>query len=303
MRSAGEERPRRLRATAVTLALALSLVTGCGAPSASAGQDVPAPTTGAPSPTRPVRLAVAGDVGTADAVEQATADAMDRLEAEGDFNALVLLGDNIYPDGDVALAGPAVLGPFAPVLDGGTVLYAALGNHDVRTADGEPQLTALRMPGRWYDVRLGPLALIVLDSTRVDDPAQLRWLERTLARTADEAAPWTVVAQHHPPYSAGRHGSHEPSQRLLVPLFVRYGVDLVLAGHDHDYQRSTPQRGVVYLVSGGGGAALRPTGRAGFTAVSASIHHFVELTAHPDRVELRAVDQQGRVFDRLTLAG
>lgn len=248
-------------------------------------------------PGRPlVRLAAAGDVGTGGAAEWVTATAMDRLEESGEFDALLLLGDNIYPDGDVARVGPAVLDPFAGVLDGGTALLAALGNHDVRTADGVPQLEALGMPGRWYETRIGPVALVVLDSTRAEDPEQLAWAGSALAAAQVDGAVWTVVVQHHPPLSAGYHGSHEPSRRLLVPLFERLGVDLVLSGHDHDYQRSTPQNGVVYVVSGGA-ATLRPTGAGAFTASSASIHHFLELAVFADRLELRAVDQGGRILD------
>ena len=67
---------------------------------------------------------------------------------------------------------------------------------------------------------------------------------------------WTIVVLHHPPYSAGYQGSNDrrratPSRRS----FERYGVQLVLSGHDHDYQRSTPINGVTYVVSG----AARPT--------------------------------------------
>ena len=246
-----------------------------------------------------VRIAAAGDVGTGDGFAAATAVAMDRLEESGEFDALLLLGDNIYPDGDPDLAGSAVFRPFGPVLDGGTELVPALGNHDVSTGDGEPEMRALGMAGRWYVKRFGPVELVVLDSNRADDPDQLVWLEQTLAASD---SPWTVVVQHHPPYSAGYHASHAPSRRHLVPLFERFDVDLVLAGHDHDYQRNTPQNGILYVVSGGA-ATLRPTGRADFTAVSASIHHFVELTAFHDRLELRAVTADGLLLDRTAVGG
>ena len=114
------------------------------------------------------------------------------------------------------------------------------------------------------------------------------------------AAMWTIVIQHHPPLSAGYHGSHGPSNRYLVPLYERFGVDLVLAGHDHDYQRSTPQNGVTYVVSGGA-AKLRPTAGASFNAAAASTYHFSELAVYPDRLAVRAVDQEGRVFDDFSL--
>jgi predicted phosphodiesterase len=247
---------------------------------------------------RLVRLAAAGDVGTGGRAEYATAAAADRLEATGEFDALVLLGDNVYPDGEPERVKAAVLDPFAGVLDGPTRLVAALGNHDVRTGDGVPQLRALGLPGRWYTQRIGPVELVVVDSTRAGDPEQLAWLERTLAA---QQTPWTIVAQHHPPYSAGYHGSHGPSRDALVPLFERFDVDLVLAGHDHDYQRIHPQQGVHYVVSGGA-ATLRRTGRASFTATAASTYHFVEVSAYADRLELRAVNQAGRVFDKLSIA-
>lgn len=250
----------------------------------------------APADQPLVRVAAAGDIGTGDATAHATASAVDGVESRGEFAALLLLGDNIYPDGDPARADAAVFGPYGPVLDNGTELVAALGNHDVRTRDGEPQMQVLGMPGRWYVEQFGPLEVIVLDSTRASDPEQLAWLERTLAASDP---PWRVVMQHHPPFSAGHHGSHGPSQRSVVPLLEQGGVDLVLTGHDHDYQRSSPQNGIVYVVSGGA-STLRPTGRAEFTEVSASVNHFVELLVFADRIELRAVTADGRVLDHFT---
>ncbi len=244
------------------------------------------------------RLAVVGDVGTGGREERATAAAMDDLEGGGEFDALLLLGDNVYPDGSPGLAKTNVLDPFSGVLDGPTELVAALGNHDVRTAEGEPLLRALDVPGRWYQRRYGPVRVLVVDSTRAGDTDQLAWLSDRLDEDSD--ATWTVVMAHHPPFSAGRHGSDEASQRYLVPLYEEAGVDLVLAGHDHDYQRIKPRNGVNYVVSGGA-AKLRRTAKADFTAVAASTYHFVELAAYPDHLDVRAVDHDGRVFDSFRL--
>lgn len=241
-----------------------------------------------------VRLAAAGDVGTGGAGERATAAAMDRLEGSREFDALLLLGDLVYPSGDPSQAQAKVLDPFAGVLDGGTKLIAALGNHDVQTGDGEPLLAALKLPGRWYEQTVGPVRVMVVDSTRASDPAQLRWLRTALATPT--TAKWTIVIQHHPPFSAGYHGSHRPSDDDLVPLYRKFKVDLVLAGHDHDYQRIAPQDGVRYVVSGSA-AKLRKTARADFTEMAASTLGFVEIAAYPDRLVVRAVDDRGRVFD------
>lgn len=153
------------------------------------------------------------------------------------------------------------------------------------------------MPDRWYTWRAGPAAVVVLDSTRADDPAQRAWLEDTLSTTD---ATWRIVALHHPPYSAGWHGSSGNVRAAFEPLFSRYGVRLVLAGHDHDYQPSEPVDGTTYVVSGAG-AKTRPTDRASFTAVSWSTQHFVDLQIWPDCLEGQAVAQDGLVYDRFEL--
>ena len=105
---------------------------------------------------------------------------------------------------------------------------------------------------------------------------------------------------HKAAFSAGGHGSDEEIQQQWVPLFEQYDVPLVLAGHDHDYQRSKPIGGVTYLVSGGA-ATLRPTGRESFTEVSTSTLHYVDLLAEDDRLTLRAIDQSGTLLDSVVL--
>lgn len=265
--------------------------------------DIGAPPTTAPYPTDigdPVtRIAAAGDVGTGGAAQYETFAAMDRLDRVREFDAVLLLGDNIYPSGDPSSLQSKLLDPLRPVLDGPTELVAALGNHDVQTGDGVPLIDALDLPGRWYDHDIGTVRVVVVDSTRACDPAQVEWVRTTLGRV--DAAEWTIVMQHHPPFSAGYHGSHRPSGECLVPLYERFGVDLVLAGHDHDYQRSTPQNGVTYVVSGGA-AKLRPTASASFTAAAASTYHFTELAVYADRLVVRAVDHDGRILDDFSLA-
>jgi 3',5'-cyclic AMP phosphodiesterase CpdA len=137
------------------------------------------------------------------------------------------------------------------------------------------------------------LLVVGLDSSDVDDPAQRAFLEDTLA---ESTATWKIVAVHHPPYSAGYQGSSTDVREAFSPLFVRYGVQLVLSGHEHDYQRSVPIDGVTYVVSGGV-ARTRRTGEESFTAVSFSWHHFVDLSVFDDHLLLRAVNQDQRVAD------
>jgi len=251
-----------------------------------------------PAGERPeLHVAVAGDVGDSGTRLDATAAAISELDARQPLDALALLGDNVYPTGDPAKLDDTVFTPFADLLQEGVELYAVLGNHDVMQGHAAGQVAALGMPGRWWARHEGDVLIVGLDSTRPGDPDQRAWLERTLASATE---PWRIVMLHHPPYSAGYQGSNERVRRAFVPLFERYGVQLVLSGHDHDYQRSVPINGVTYVVSGGA-AGTRRTGEADFTAVSFSWHHFVEVAVFPDRLVLRAINQHFRVADEAVI--
>lgn len=121
-----------------------------------------------------------------------------------------------------------------------------LGNHDVSDGNGDAHAAAIGMPNRWYATEIGDLLVVSLDSAQPDDPDQLAWLESTLRGTD---AAWIIATMHHPPYSGGYHGSSIDVRNAFSPLFERFGVQLVLAGHDHDYQRSKPLDGVTYAVT------------------------------------------------------
>jgi 3',5'-cyclic AMP phosphodiesterase CpdA len=251
-----------------------------------------------PADARPdLHVAVAGDIGDSGSRLDATGAAMAGIGARDPYDLLLLLGDNVYPAGDPARLPETVFGPFGPVLDQGTELLAILGNHDVKAGHGDAQMAALGMPGRWWSERRGDVLIVGLDSNQPDDPAQLAFLERTLARSD---ATWKIAALHHPPYSAGYQGSDEHVREVFTPLFARYGVQLVLSGHDHDYQRSEPIDGVTYVVTGAA-AGTRRTGEASFTAESFSWHHFVDLAVFDDRLVGRAVNQDERVADEFVL--
>jgi 3',5'-cyclic AMP phosphodiesterase CpdA len=246
-----------------------------------------------------LRIAAAGDTGTGGDTEAATAERMRLQSAERPFDALLLLGDLIYEDGDADLVDSRVKEPFQWMLDEEADLVPVLGNHDYQSHEQQQILAALGRDASWYAEDLGPVRLVVLDSNRVEDRAQLRWLRHELS---EPAAPgqWTVVAMHHPAYSSGVHGSNQAVRRLWAPLFAEYRVPVVLAGHDHDYERSNPQDGVTYVVSGAG-AKLRPVGHSDFTAVSASTFHFLDLLFYKDRIAVRAIDQDGSLVDRFEI--
>jgi hypothetical protein len=138
--------------------------------------------------------------------------------------------------------------PYKSLLDAGVKFYASLGNHDKTSNDA---YKLFNMGGeRYYTYGRNNVRFLVLDSNYLDPP-QLAWLESAL-RDAKEA--WKIAYFHHPLYSdGGRHGSEIELRAKLEPLFVKYGVNVVYAGHDHIYERIQPQKGIYYFVSGSAG--------------------------------------------------
>jgi 3',5'-cyclic AMP phosphodiesterase CpdA len=290
---------------AILLAVSPPDFLSSSSPSASPSPS-PLETTRSPTATetpRPVeedkllaRLAVAGDTGMRNAAVRVTAKAM-QIESERDgnpYDALIIPGDMVYPDGEANLTEESVIEPFAEILDGAE-LVPVLGNHDVQSGEGRQIMRRLGRDSAWYVEWIGPVRLLVLDSNRVGEPRQMAWLREEAAKEQQRRT-WTIPVMHHPPYSAGSHGSTKSVQRRWLPLFERAGVRLTLAGHDHDYQRSVPLKGMTHVISGGG-SKLRPTGRKDFTAFSASVLHYLDLLIYKDRIEGRAIDHDGNVLD------
>ena len=246
------------------------------------------------------RIAIAGDTGTRGAAAKATARSMEAEDQKGPrpYDALILLGDIIYPNGDSALTSASITKLFAGTLDSAK-LIPALGNHDVQSREQRDILSKLGRSSSWYAEQVGPVRVLALDSNQVGNKQQLAWLRDELAKK-QEPDTWTIAAMHHPAYSAGDHGSTKSVQRLWVPLFEQAGMRLVLAGHDHDYQRSKPLNNITYIVSGGG-AKLRGVGHASFTEFSKSVYHFVDLEVYKDRLEGRAIGHDGEVIDSWTI--
>jgi hypothetical protein len=106
---------------------------------------------------------------------------------------------------------------------------------------------------------------------------------------------------HKPPYSSGGHGSDTSLRKALEPVLVKHRVQLVLAGHDHNYERMLPQQGVHHVVTGGGGVGTRPVGESAFTAFSEDVIHFMVAEVRGDQMMLHAVDATGTQFDSVII--
>ncbi|MDQ3991355.1 MAG: metallophosphoesterase, partial [Actinomycetota bacterium] len=227
----------------------------------------------------------------------AVADAIRRHHERAPFDALVTTGDNVYPDGHPSRFGAAWREPYGWVHERGVEVVATLGNHDLETAGGRPVMELLGMPGRWYSRVLGPVEFFVVDSSDPGNTEQLRFLTEAVARSS---ARWRVAVLHHPPHTCGRKAGQQVGLRRWWGFVLSLaGVDLVLAGHDHNYQRFTGASGTAFVVTGGGGASLYPIEgcRPGTPEPAAAFaaHHFVvaEATDSTLRVEVVRVPGDG----------
>jgi tartrate-resistant acid phosphatase type 5 len=255
------------------------------------------------------RFAAIGDFGYAGPDEQAVADLVKAWRPE----LIITLGDNNYPLGsadtidlNVGLFYHDYLAPYVGRFGCGgprNRFFPSLGNHDWMTTGARPYLDYFALPGneRYYDVVWGAVHFFALDSDPSEpdgntaDSVQAKWLEAALAASK---ARWKIVYMHHAPFSSGPHGS---TTALEWP-YKAWGADLVLAGHDHDYERFDVD-GLPYIVNGLGGAVFYPIK----TPVPGSVVHFNEaagaLFVEADATSLRARFQtvDGRQIDTLTL--
>ena len=195
-----------------------------------------------------VRFLAFGDMGTGRPPQYELAQRMVELRQKFPFTFVLMLGDNIYggkTDDDLRKKFEI---PYKPLLDAGVQFYASLGNHD---DTNERFYKFFNMNGqRYYYFKKGNVRFFALDSDYMD-PDQFAWLEKGLSTAETD---WKICYFHHPLYSSGKtHGSTVELRRVLEPLFVKYGVQVVFSGHDHVYERVKPQKGITYFVEGAAG--------------------------------------------------
>jgi hypothetical protein len=274
---------RRLLATALVLATGAWL----------AAQDLRLP-----NRAGSVKFGVIGDSGTGDPPQYEVADQMTAFHKIFAFDRVIMLGDNI--DGG---QGPSDLKkkfavPYKALLEAGVTFYASLGNHDSQDNRNYPPF---HMDGqRYYTYTTRNVRFIALDSDALD-PAQVTWLEGVL-KAATET--WKILYFHHPLYSDGAtHGSDINLRVVLEPLFVTYGVNVVFSGHDHIYERITPQKGVYYFVAGSAGQLRKgDLRRSAMTAAGFDQDcSFVLVEIAGDQLTFETVSRTGQVVDTGTL--
>ena len=247
-----------------------------------------------------VRFAAIGDTGNGSKQQQQVGEIMVRAMEQFPFEFVLLLGDNMYGGESPADFQRKFSDVYKPLLDAKVKFYATLGNHDQSL---QAHYINFNMDGKeYYRFKRGNVAFYSLNSNYMD-AKQVKWLETELAA---DTSKWKICFFHHPPYSSAKaHGSDKQLRKVVEPLFVKYGVNVVLAGHDHVYERVKPQKGIYYFVSGAGGKLRRgnldkrsPLTDKGFD----TDQHFVLFEVVDDQLYFQAISRTGETVDAGVIA-
>lgn len=245
-----------------------------------------------------LRFIATADSGSGNDNQYAVAAAMAQYHQKNPFKLAIMAGDNIYDNGEIWKVSEVFEQPYHALLKRGVKFRACLGNHDIRTDNGNPQVqyVGFNMQDRYYTFREGEVQFFALDTNgNANWDAQLVWLEQELQQSN---ARWKIVFGHHPIYASGTYGSDLTLIKTFSPLFKQYGVQLYINGHEHHYERTNPIEGTTYLVTGHGGAYLRAVGRSDWTAYSVSRYGFSAIEVYGDRIEIKGIGTDHQVFDR-----
>jgi hypothetical protein len=196
-----------------------------------------------------VRWAVIGDNGTGEGPELDIARQMQHYWTKVKFDFVTMDGDNIYGGHSAHDFRVKFEEPYKPLLDEGVKFYASLGNHD------DPQIEINYKPynmngNHYYTFNRKNIDFFVLDSNYMT-PQQLSWVEDKLKGSS---AKWKIAYFHHPLYTCAKfHGPDVDLRNQLMPLFTKYGVNVVWSGHEHVYERIKPQQGIYFFLDGNSG--------------------------------------------------
>lgn len=308
-----------------------------------------------PGTIKPVRIWVLGDSGTG-------GDGTGRAESvrDGYYNSplyqdpdlWLMLGDNAYDNGTEAETTSAIFNTY-PTMLRKAALFSVIGNHDTYTSNGAPYFNAFTLPTngecgglpsnteRYYSFDYANIHFVCLDDRlRTIGGPQLTWLQNDLANTTQK---WIIALWHAPPYSKGSHNSDTENGMIetrtnFLPILESHGVDLVLCGHSHSYERSMlinghyglsstfdpathaldsgngresgdgayhkaegPNNGTVYVVAGNSGKISGGSLNHPVMISSQNKLGSLILDVNGSRLDLREIGTDGVVFDSFTL--
>lgn len=314
---------------------------------------------------QPVRVWVLGDPGTRKKAQRDVRDAYYKWTGDRATDLWLTLGDNAYTTGkDIEYQG-SIFDMYDTMLRK-SVLWPSLGNHDAGSANSPIQfgvyydiftLPSLGQAGgvmsgtkAYYSFDYANIHFVCIDSADSDwtkTGAMLRWLKADLEANKQD---WLVAYCHHPPYTKGSHDSDrdrdsEARMRLMremvLPILEEHGLDLMLTGHSHAYERSflmdgfygrstnineavhfkstkdgrhdgsgiyikpsrgpAPHEGAVYVVAGSSGQTSGGGLQHSVSAISLNVLGSLVLDFNGDRLDATFIDEQARVRDYFSI--
>jgi acid phosphatase type 7 len=264
--------------------------------------------------TRKVSVAVFGDCGRNDnGYQTGTLNSYLNYVGTNPAELMLLLGDNAYTNGTDAEYTTGFFNAYSGNILKNHMLFPAPGNHDYyATAGGQasknvPYYDIFTMPAAgecggvpsgteaYYSFDWGPIHFLSLDSYGTESASNLRlydttgpqvtWIKQDLAANTKK---WTVAYWHHPPYTMGSHNSDTETELVrirerFIRILERYGVDMILCGHSHDYERSYLLKGYfgnessfnlpTHAVSSSSGKYDGSVNSCPYTTVSGQVNH------------------------------
>jgi hypothetical protein len=311
-----------------------------------------------------IRIWAIGDFGTGDVMAERVKNGYLKYSQDKHTDVWLMLGDIAYYYGEEYEFQRSIFNGAYSNMMSNTVIWPTPGNHDMRSADSEsetgPYYDIFTVPENgeaggepsgkeaYYSFNYGNIHFISLDShdtSRDKDGGMASWLKRDLENDNHK---WKIVIFHHPPYSKGTHdsdndmdsnGRMKEMRENFLPIIENYGVDLVLGGHSHTYERSyllkghygysdefdpdlmiirndnvkeknksdfvkkMDNQGTIYIVCGvSGGHVL--SGKCNHPAMAVSqteYHGSMSIEIHDNTMSGALIDEYGKVKDRFTI--
>jgi hypothetical protein len=243
------------------------------------------------------------------------------MAAEPDVSFLVHTGDLAYPQGGFAQYDSNYFGLNAPLFERLPV-FPTPGNHDYMVDSAAPYLASHFCPecavnpadtGRYYSFDWGDAHFTSLDSNLMPTAAadrMLAWLDNDLGSTRQF---WKIVFVHHPPYPTGHHLGDAICAAVRAgvnPIVERHGVQLVLSGHEHGYERTAPLSadervqpgfGTTYVITGGGGASLHNVNCGRQTEFALETYNYLRVDVDGASLTMKASGADGLEIERFAL--
>jgi uncharacterized protein (TIGR03437 family) len=245
-----------------------------------------------------------------------------RMIAEPGIGKVIHVGDLAYSTGTYGQFETNYFKPNAPLMSR-LPFFATPGNHEYITDNAAPFLAShvaavcgvpSQDTGRYYSFDWADAHFVSLDSNLLPDPdssaRMLAWLDADLAATGKY---WKIVFLHHPPYPTGFHLGDPICvlvQQNVTPIVENRGVQLVLSGHEHGYERSWPLLAgqqvysgpsTTYVITGGGGGIMEPIGSLPQCALSAQAFHYLRVDMSGTQLSVTATGLDGSTIDQFSL--